>query len=58
MLHECGVSGLLISQAFQIESFFDEHAIELAPSDDPLVVVICLIEQSEETLIDLLLSVL
>lgn len=58
VLHECGVSWLLISEAFEIESLFDEHAIELAPGDDSLVVIICLIEQSEQTLIDLFLSLL
>jgi len=58
VLHECGISWLLISEAFEVESLFDQHAIELAPRDDSLMVIICLIEQPEQALIDLFLSVL
>lgn len=44
MLHECSVAWLLISQAFEVESLFDKHTVELTPSDDSLVVIICLVE--------------
>lgn len=58
ILHQSSIAGLLVPQALQVESLLNEHTIELAPSDDPPMIVIGLIEQSKQTLINLLLAIL
>lgn len=58
MFHECSISWFLISQAFEVEAFFYEHTIELAPGYNSFVAVVCLIEQSKKALIYLLFPVL
>ena len=51
--HDGCVIGLLISEAFKVESFLDEHGVELRPCDDSFLVIICFLEESLERIVHL-----
>lgn len=58
MFHQRSIARLLIAETLKIEALLNQHAIELRPRDDSLVVIISLVEKPKQALINLFLAVL
>lgn len=55
LFHKRSISRFLVPKTLEIESFFDEHAVEFVPGDGAIVIAVSLVVQSSQAVVYFLL---